>query len=372
MIRHKVIDKQKFGVKPERTEGCHVRGGLLSFDIRRYPAFLIRDKRGTLGAVLFNAETQLKAIKLSRKQLEEALERFERRGIPKKSLECALLGGVPERKQQLDAWRTARRELGLKSKEYDVATAFYRTLYFDVKAGEVAVYREAASADQGNPASATLSLADSTQAFRETDSSGVVANATRFFREKKTFTGLQDWVVPEHAGTKPGQPFKLWSACCSTGAETYSYAMFLHELFGRTGVRCPLQVVGTDINEKLVSEAVEGKYRVSSSEAQNYRNYFERYGSMEGDNLTIGPEIKRFIRFRPHDIKQPPRKHRFNVIICANVFQYYKDDAREHFLRNFISALESPGYIFVGTVKHDMAERLNLVPMHNYGFMRRA
>ncbi len=372
MIKYKTIDTPKFGARPERAEGCHVRGGTLIFDIRRYPAFLIRDKRGTLGAVLFNAENQMKAVKLGREQLAEALERFERRGIPRKSLECMILGGVPERKPQLDAWRTAGRDSGLTVRENDVATAFYRTLYFDVRAGTVEVYREAASADQGNPGSATLSLADSTQAFRETDSSGVVANATRFFREKKTFAGLEEWIVPEHASTKPGQPFTLWSSCCSTGAETYSYAMFLHEFFKRTGVGCPLQVVGTDINEKLVAEAVEGKYRTTGSEARDYRSYFERYGSIDGDNLTIGPEIKRFVRFRPHDIKQAPRKRRFNVIICANVFQYYKDDAREHFLRNFISALESPGYVFVGTVKHDMAARLNLTPLGNYGFMRKA
>ncbi len=314
----------------------------------------------------------IQASKIALALLTEAIESFEKREIPRKSIECVLIGGVPDRPHLIDAWRSAQRAMGLKSRENDVATPYYRTIYFDIAKGQLDTYREAASADQGNPASAALSLNDSTQVFRETDGSGVVANATRFFREKKTFQALEDWIVPEHAGTRPGQPFKFWSACCSTGAEAYSYTMFLHDLFARKGINCPLQVIGTDINEKLVAEAEAGHYRVNGSELRAHERYFHQYGIVEGDRVTFDKDIRRFVRFRPHDIKRVPRKHRFNAIVCANVFQYYKDDAREHFLRNFIQALESPGYVFVGTVKRDMVERLNLVPLGSYGFMRKS
>jgi hypothetical protein len=42
------------------------------------------------------------------------------------------------------------------------------------------------------------------------------------------------------------------------------------------------------------------------------------------------------------------------------MFQYYEDEAREHFLRNFISATQSPGYIYVGPIDKRMAAKYGL------------
>lgn len=369
MFRVKRIDKIRFGVKPDRRTGCYVRGGLLSFDIRMLPALLIRDRAGSLGAVLFNDAGLSGAARHAREQLDEALARFERVGHEGAKLECTLVGGNKERGWQLDAWRDVLRESGMKASEHETGGSYYRQIFFDAREGVVEVFQETASAEQGNPGKATLSLNDSTQVFRGTDAQGVVANATRFFREAKTFHGLKELVVPEHIELRPGQPFRLWSACCSNGVEAYSYAMFLHRLFQRLGSPVPLGVVGTDINDALIETAKAGVYKVSEAERAKFKHYFDAYARTQGDMVSFGPEIKRFLTFRPHDIKKPPRKHKFHAIICANVFQYYKDDARLHFLRNFASALETPGYLFVGPMRDEMAAEVGLSVMRRYGFL---
>ena len=369
MIKASQITQCRFGAKADRSPGCHVRGGLLSYDIRRYPALLLREPSGSLGALLFNESNRLKAQAMAQSDLESAITRFERADVAADRIECLLVGGSEENPWHLEAWRTALRKRAMHFQESDVLGAFYRQIFFDVTTGRAEVYREAASAAQGNPGKAALSLDDSTQVFRESDARGVVANATRFFREAKSFKALKEWIVPEHLELKPESPFVLWSACCSNGAESYSYAMYLHRLFQRLDAGCPMRVVGTDINETLIEGARKGAYQVKPDEWQEFRPYFEHYADVTGDRIIFREEIRRFLTFLPHDIKKAPRKHRFQVIVCANVFQYYKDDAREHFLRNFASVLDSPGYIYAGVVRPEIVARAGLEPLGRYGML---
>lgn len=369
MIQVSQIVQPRFGEKAARTAGVHVRGGHLNFDIRLYPALVMRAPDGKLGAVLFHEANRLKAAPTSAAMLEEALRRFERGGFEPERIELVLIGGDPGHAWMLEAWRSVLRERRIRFQEKDTGASFYRQLFFDVASGQLNLFREVASGEQGNPGKASLSLDDSTQVFRESDARGVVANATRFFREEKTFKALREWIVPEHLRERPEQPFVLWSACCSNGAETYSYAMYLHRLFQHLDAGCPMRVVGTDINETLVENAGQGHYQVKPDEWRKFRGYFDEYADVEGDQAHFRDEIKRFVTFRVHDIKRPPRKHRFQVIICANVFQYYKDDAREHFLCNFASALASPGYLYTGAVRPEIVERAGLQPLGRFGML---
>ncbi|MCP4646994.1 MAG: hypothetical protein GY852_04555 [bacterium] len=83
----------------------------------------------------------------------------------------------------------------------------------------------------------------------------VVANATRFFREKITFKALREVIIPEHHAFSPKEPLKIWCTSCSNGSEVYSYAMYAHRLLVRAGAKCGFAVLGTDINASMVEEA---------------------------------------------------------------------------------------------------------------------
>ena len=209
MIKLKPISEPRFGAKAERTFGSHVRGGLLSFDIRRYPALLLREPAGGLGAVLFNEAPQSRAVAEASTQLEGALTRFARSGVPADRLEVLLVGGSIEQHWRVDTWRNALRAHSLRAQEEDLLGSFYRQVFFDVSTGIAEMFRETASAAQGNPGKAALSLNDSTQVFRESDARGVVANATRFFREAKSFQALEELIIPEHLQERPDVPFVL-------------------------------------------------------------------------------------------------------------------------------------------------------------------
>jgi chemotaxis methyl-accepting protein methylase len=169
-----------------------------------------------------------------------------------------------------------------------------------------------------------------------------------------------------HLGETPDEPFLFWSAACSTGAEAYSYAMYIHRLLARAKATCPFHVFATDINQKLIESAKVGEYKVSQSDRDDYRAYFERYGTLSGDKVRFGKEIQKFISFSAFDLKRTPRKKGFRMLVCANVFQYYDDDARVHFMENFMSAVARPGYIFVGPLKDHIVQRLGLTKLTRY------
>ena len=269
-------------------------------------------------------------------------------------------------KSKWDRLLKSAKQANLAFKKYDDSGMYYREVYFEPKTGIASILRKEANPNEWNPASAKLSLASGTKGFSEGHAGGVVANATRFFREKPTFKALREVIVPLHLSETPDEPLLIWSAACSTGAEAYSYAMYTHRLLSLAKARCQFKIFATDINHKLIEGAKIGEYRVNKNDIEDYTPYFQKYGTLVGDKLKFGNEIKKFISFSAFDLKLSPRKKGFSMIVCANVFQYYDDDARIHFIENFVSAIRRPGYIFVGPIKDHISKSFGLKKLPQY------
>ncbi|MBI5636512.1 MAG: hypothetical protein HZA03_00930 [Nitrospinae bacterium] len=335
-------------------------------DIGQNPVLLLRAADGSLGAAISSNGSANGYTHTVSGLLNSALERFSRGGFSAASLEAVLLGGADNSRWKWDRMLAIARKASLNLKRHDEGGLYYREVHFDPKAGHAAVFRKKANPHDWNPASARLSLESGTKGFSEGHAGGVVANATRFFREKTTFTALREVVIPRHLAETPDEPFLFWSAACSGGAEAYSYAMYIHRTLARLKAACPFKVFATDINQKLVEGAKIGEYKAGKNDLRDYRAYFQRYGALDGDTMRFGKEIQRFISFNTFDLKRKPRKKGFRMVVCANVFQYYDDEARTHFLENFISAAARPGYIFVGPVKEHIVRTLGLGKLAKY------
>src|SRR5438270_892037 len=84
----------------------------------------------------------------------------------------------------------------------------------------------------------------------------LTTNETYFFREPKHFDFLRRQVLP---AAKPGVPFRVWSAACSSGEEPYSIAMQL-----AAELKHPdWNVLGTDISARVLERARAGLYEMS-------------------------------------------------------------------------------------------------------------
>lgn len=338
----------------------------ISLDASQNPVLAIRSSDGSRGAIVCIEESTKEFSAKVLELIERAVTKFSLGGLEKNMLEAAITGGADGAKWKVSSLRKAVGMHFPDHKEYDLDGMFYRKVYFEPKTGMLSVFRAEANPSDWNPASATLTLDSGTKGFSDGQVGGVVANATRFFREEVTFKALRELILPEHLQHNPNSPFTLWSAACSSGIETYSYAMYIHRLLQRAGARCPFKVYGTDINKKLVASASKGEYEISKRDLERYRAYFERYGKLDGERLRFGDEIKSFVSFGYFDLKKRPRRKGFNMIVCANVFQYYEDSARLHFLDNFAGAVGKPGYLFVGPLSKGLFKASNLTRVQKY------
>lgn len=353
-----------------RGPGCHVGSSQVCVDIGVHPAVVLASKSGAYGALLFTDAPANQYAAAIQSLLEEALERILYRTNTIEAIEVALIGGSDDADWRLKRWRTAVQKTFPNPTEYDIGGNFHRKIHFDPTTGLLRVQREESDPNSWNPSSASLGVDDGERVFSGGRSGGVVANATRFFREKRALAALRDVVVPEHLRHSSNMPLKLWSACCSNGAEAYSCAMVAHETLKQLSGKCQFGVFGTDINEPLLEMARIGEYALDKDQVAEWGPLFERYGEMKDLRIQFKEKIKSFVTFRPFDIKKQARRHRFRFIMCANVFQYYDDTAREQFLKNFVAVMERPGYIYANPITDAIVQRLGLTRLNQYGLLK--
>ncbi len=366
MIGFKLLHEKNHSSATHKGTGAWFGSKPINVDIGQNPVFLLRAPDGSVGAAISSNDSANAYKQALITLVKNTLDRFSRGGFSAASLEAAMLGGAENARWKWDRMLEIVRNDFTNIKKFDEGGLYYRIIHFDPKSGLAAVSRKKANPDDWNPASAKLSIESGTKGFSEGHAGGVVANATRFFREKTTFTALREVVIPAHLAETPDAPFLFWSAACSAGAEAYSYAMYIHRLLTRAKATCPFKVFATDINQKLVEGAKTGVYKANKNDIGEYRAYFRRYGELDGDTVRFGKEIRQFISFNTFDLKQRPRKKGFRMVVCANVFQYYDDAARSHFLENFMSAVTRPGYIFVGPMRDPIIHALGLKKLTKY------
>lgn len=146
---------------------------------------------------------------------------------------------------------------------------------------------------------------------------------TAMFRDPRFYHALRAKVVP----TLRTYPFiRVWNAGCSTGEETYSIAILLHEegLYQRT------RVYGTDMDSTALERAQAGRYPIERMR-QYTNNYiaaggtraFSEYYSVDGRAVRFHPALATNLIFAEHNLVSDRSFNEFNLILCRNVMIYF-------------------------------------------------
>ena len=181
----------------------------------------------------------------------------------------------------------------------------------------------------------------------------ICTNETHFFREPDHWRLLEDRVFPAwrkeaEAGLRQAR-VRAWSAACSTGEEPYSLAMALLEnLPGWT-----VEILATDLSNKVLAAAREGTYRLEKS-SEIPKRLLHKYmlkgtGSQLG-RMKVGDEIAGVVRFSRANLNHHPVPvvGRFDLVFCRNVLIYFTPEGRQRVAREMLSRLEPDGYLFLG------------------------
>lgn len=171
-------------------------------------------------------------------------------------------------------------------------------------------------------------------------------NTSEFFRDQIVYARLKDEVFPELLKDFD-QELAIWSAGCSFGAEPYTVAILFDTLKALHRVR----VVGTDIDEKALQEAKRGKYHPRYL-VKIPPGLLQHYFIQEGEGYCIKPIIQKSVTFKRHNLLCDTPLYGCHMILCRNVFIYFKVETQDFFLQLFSSALKAGGYLVIGSAEY--------------------
>lgn len=179
----------------------------------------------------------------------------------------------------------------------------------------------------------------------------ITINETSFFRNQPQLDVFENVVLPkllkDRAATKR---LRIWSAACSTGEEPFTLAMQVHRTLGLRLADWRVEILGTDISEKALTAASEGRYTSFSFRGVNPL-VVKRYFTESGGFYEIDPTIQSMVTFELHNLKDAlsARRHGiWDVIFCRNVMIYFDDAMKKQCVQTFFNQLAPDGTLFIG------------------------
>jgi chemotaxis protein methyltransferase CheR len=181
-------------------------------------------------------------------------------------------------------------------------------------------------------------------------------NETSFFRDGRPFDLLREDLLPTLIESRrPLRGLRFWSAACSTGQESYSLAMLLHEHFpSLTGWN--IRIEGTDICAEVIERAQTGCYHRIEINRGLPARHIVRYFDHAGEDWTVKPEIRKVCNFRQANLCSSPlpfsrSDDRFDVIFLRNVMLYFSQETRKTLLAGIHKVLAPDGMLFLGSTE---------------------
>jgi PAS domain S-box-containing protein len=177
----------------------------------------------------------------------------------------------------------------------------------------------------------------------------LLISVTNFFRDKKAFEALELEILPAILKNKTHEDqVRIWVAGCATGEEAYSIAMICAEQTMNVIDAPKVQVFATDIDEGAIAHAREAFYTINDA-ADVSTERLRRFFNKEGDGYRIRREVREMVLFANHNfIKDPPFSH-LDLVSCRNVLIYLNRAAQERVMETFHFALNTGGFLFLGT-----------------------
>lgn len=182
----------------------------------------------------------------------------------------------------------------------------------------------------------------------------ITTNETSFWRNPPQIEAFQRVVLPEAvklARERGASKFRIWSAACSSGEEPYTLAMVCQEARESLLKGMGVEILATDISEKVLAHAREGiygSYTLRNLTPAQLRQHFAPDGT---DMYVVRPELKAMVQFRNFNLVDWPGYRglgSFDVIFCRNVLIYFDETVKGKVLKGFHEQLHPKAFLLVG------------------------
>ncbi len=188
---------------------------------------------------------------------------------------------------------------------------------------------------------------DRSGAERQEFLNAVTTNETYFFRCRRHWEFFEEFLRERRAATKAPRVIRIWSAAASTGAEAYSAAIACHETLGQDLGSMRIEILGTDINDKVLAEARAGRYRPYAV-GQTDPAIVARWFTVDGDEYVVDRRLTQLTRFATHNLLERVSGGPFDLVFLRNVMIYFDGPSKERVLKNVFDVLQPGGHLIVG------------------------
>jgi chemotaxis protein methyltransferase CheR len=249
----------------------------------------------------------------------------------------------------------------------------------DIERGIAAAAREFGHPDAESCARALLS-APLTQTQLEVLASHLTVGETYFFRDKKCFEALEEYILPELLRSRRGseQRLRIWSAGCCTGEEPYSVAMLLDRLIPDIE-KWNVTLLASDINPHFLRKAAAGEYgEWSFRDPPGWirERYFTR---RRNGRYELLPRIRKMVTLSHLNLADDAypsltsNTNAMDVILCRNVLMYFSPERARQVATNFHRALLNGGWLIVSPTEtsNSLFAPLSEVPFPGIVFYRK-
>jgi len=178
----------------------------------------------------------------------------------------------------------------------------------------------------------------------------LTVNETYFFREQSQLRAFSEEILAElKEARRKEKKIRIWSAGCSSGEEPYTLAMLALEK-GLPARGFEVEIVGSDINQRVLQAARKGIYRRNSFRSiDDY--YLKKYFEEEDGCFRIKDIVKRHVNFSCLNLLDPVKMKLMgtvDVVFCRNVLIYFHTGARKKVIGSFYERLHENGYLLLG------------------------
>jgi len=177
-------------------------------------------------------------------------------------------------------------------------------------------------------------------------SNALTTNVTAFYREEHHFRTLDEHA---RATARAGEPFRVWSAGCSTGEEPYTIVMCLTESLGPGAFR----VIASDLDTQVIASAAEGVYPLQHVQAltpERQKRFFLKGAGRYQGKARVRPELTATIEFLRVNLLDSawPIPPGLDAIFCRNVMIYFDKPTQRKLVERFAGLLKPGGLFFAG------------------------
>jgi len=203
----------------------------------------------------------------------------------------------------------------------------------------------------------------------------ITINETSFFRNDPQLQVFETVVLPELLSARAQtRRLRIWSAACSSGEEPFTIAIQLHRSLGVRLEDWHIEILGTDISERMLEIAAEGlygEYAMRSTPELVKKRYF----TQEGNAWRLSRDVRSMVTFEVHNLKDrlaAKRHGTWDVIFCRNVMIYFDAEMKRSVVDMFADQLAPDGALFIGHSENirDATKRLTAMPIA-HGFCYR-